>query len=119
MADANPTGDGAPVALSIPPGELAFLRSTFTMARDGIREELATFGERIPDPGPHLRQLAAYCRLLRGLRTLSLVPDREVRELLAHLAEVVDSSNEYRRVVAEHGALVRLLDQIGAAEVAR
>jgi hypothetical protein len=119
MADANPTGDGAPVALSIPPGEMSFLRSTFTMARDGIREELATFGDRIPDPGPHLRQLAAYCRLLRGLSTLSLVPDREICELLAHLLEVVDSSNEYRRVVAEHVALARLLAQIGATGVAR
>lgn len=118
MADANPTGDGAPVALSIPPGELSFLRSTFTMARDGIREELATFGDRIPDPAPHLRQLAAYCRLLTALGTLSLIPDREVRDLVAHVAEVVDSSNEYRRVIAEHIALARLLAQIGPAGAA-
>jgi hypothetical protein len=112
MADANPTGDGAPVALSIPPDELAFLRSTFTMARDGIREELGTFGDRLPDQTSQLRQLAAYCRVLTALATFSVVPDREVRELVAHVAEVVDSSNEYRRVVAEHTALARLLAQI-------
>jgi hypothetical protein len=41
MADESPTGNGATVALSIPPGDLRFPRSTFTMARDDIREELA------------------------------------------------------------------------------
>jgi hypothetical protein len=112
MADTNPTGDGATIALSIPSSDLPFLRSTFTMARDGVREELAMFSERLPDPAQQRRLLAAYDRVVAALRTLSLVPDREVYDLVAHVAEVIDTANDYRRVVEEHRALHGLLNQI-------
>lgn len=115
MAEKNPTGDGASIALTIPPDDLRFLCSTFTMARDGIREELAQFGDRLQGPHRLLGQLAAYGRLLAALGNLSIVPDRETRELVAHIAGVIDAANEYSRVVAEHKALHGFLDQIATS----
>jgi len=115
MAEKNPTGDGPSIALTIPPDDMRFLRSTFTMARDGVREELAQFGDRLQEPQRLLGQLATYGRLLVALGNLSIVPDREVRELVAHVAEVIDTANQYSRVVAEHGALHGLLDQIAGS----
>lgn len=115
MADENPTGDGVAVALSIPSDQLRFLRSTFAMSRDGIREELERFGDRLSDPQRLRRQLAAHARLLAGLCARSIVPDREVRELVAHVADVIDAANEYGRVVAEHTALHGLLTQIASS----
>jgi hypothetical protein len=42
-----------------------------------------------------------------------IVPDRDVRNLLSDLAEIVDRANEYSRVVEEHDALSGLLAQLG------
>lgn len=45
-----------------------------------------------------------------------IVPDREVRDLLSDLAGIIDTGNEYSRVVAEHQALHGLLAQLGGGE---
>ncbi len=45
-----------------------------------------------------------------------IVPDDEVREVVTTLAQIIDGSNEYERVVAEHEALHGLLGQIGGGE---
>jgi DUF438 domain-containing protein len=50
------------------------------------------------------------------LDELVIVPDDEVREVVTTLAQVIDTSNEYERVVAEHEALHGLLTQIGGGE---
>jgi hypothetical protein len=112
MAEKNPMGDGATVALTIPPDDLKFLRSTFTMARDGICDELDKFRGQVREPDRLQREVATYGRLLAALDVLAIVPDAEVREVVAHVAEVIDWGNEYKRVVAEHAALHGLLDQI-------
>ncbi len=45
-----------------------------------------------------------------------IVPDADMRDVLGDLAGIIDSSNEYTRVVAEHEALHGLLDQIKGGE---
>jgi hypothetical protein len=117
MADQNPTGDGAAVALTIPPDDLKFLRSTFAMVRDGLREELVRFPDKLLEPERLQREVATYGRLLDALDALSLsvIPDRKVCEVVAHVAQVIDQGNEYSRVVAEHAALHGLLDQLAGS----
>ena len=116
MADPNPTGRGAAVALQFPAGHVGFLRETFTDAREGVRDELERT-ERPRDPDGLRREETVYGRLLAALDELVIVPDDEVREVLTTLAQIIDTSNEYGRVVAEHEALHGLLTQIeGGAE---
>ena len=62
------------------------------------------------------REEAAYERLLAALDELVIVPDDEVRGVVTTLAQIIDASNEYERVVAEHEALHGLLGQIEGGE---
>jgi len=112
MADENPTGRGTAVALSFTADQVRFLRGIFKAARSGVREELATYPEQLRDPSRLHREEAVYGRLLTALDELVIVPDRDVRDLLRHLAEVIDQDNEYERVVSEHEALHGLLGQL-------
>jgi len=108
MADENPTGHGAAVALNIPADQVRFLRSTFEKARAGVKDELEEFPDQL-DPKRLEREEAAYTRLLAALDEQVIVPDRDVRDLIADLAGIVDRANEYSRVVEEHDALHGLL----------
>ena len=45
-----------------------------------------------------------------------IVPDADVRVVVGDLAKIIDGSNEYERVVAEHEALHGLLAQLGGGE---
>jgi hypothetical protein len=115
MADENPTGHGSAVALSISADQARFLRSTFEKARAGVKDELEEFPDQL-DPKRLEREEAAYARLLAALNELVIVPDRDVRDLVADLAGIVDQANEYSRVVEEHDALHGLLAQLGGGE---
>jgi hypothetical protein len=115
MADENPTGRGSAVALSISADQARFLRSTFEKARAGVKDELEEFPDQL-DPMRLEREEAAYARLLAALNKLVIVPDRDVRDLVADLAGIVDRANEYSRVVEEHEALRGLLAQLGGGE---
>jgi len=115
MADQNPTGRGSAVALNIPADQVRFLRETFAGARAGVRDELEN-SERLKNPDRLRREAAAYGRLLAALDELVIVPDHDVREVVTSLAQVIDGSNEYERVIAEHEALHGLLDQLGGGE---
>jgi hypothetical protein len=116
MADPNPMGRGAAVALQFPAGHVRFLRETFRDALDGVEDELAN-ARQVKDPERLRREEAAYGRLLAALDELVIVPDEEVRTLLGRVAQIIDGSNEYERVAAEHEALHGLLNQIdGGAE---
>jgi hypothetical protein len=115
MADENPTGRGKAVALKLPADHVRFLRDTFRDARAGVRDELEN-SKRLRDPDRLRFEEAVYGRLLASLDELVIVPDHDVREVLTGLAQVIDSSNEYSRVVAEHEALHGLLDQIKGGE---
>jgi len=116
MADRNPTGRGAAVALQFPAGHVRFLRETFGDALDGVRDELAN-ATRPRDPDRLRGEEAAYGRLLAALDELVIVPDDEVREVVGTLAQIIDAGNEYERVFAEHEALYGLLGQIDGSEV--
>ena len=117
MADENPTGRGAAVALQIPTDHIRFLRGVFEKARDGVGDELEEFPDQ-PDPMRLHREHAAYGRLLTALDELVIVPDHDVCEVVGDLAKVIDQGNEHKRVVAEHEALHGLLAQLGGSEVA-
>jgi hypothetical protein len=112
MADSDPTGDGATVALNLPAGHVRFLRGVFEDAREGVSDDLANYPEELKDP-VHLRgELVAYGRLLAALDELTIVPDAEVLAIVADLTQSIDGSNQYRRVVTEHEALHGLLAQL-------
>jgi hypothetical protein len=115
MADENPTGRGAAVALDLPVDHVRFLRGVFEKARDGISDELEEFPGQL-DPKRLHREHAAYGRLLTALDELVIVPDQDVCDLVGGLAGVIDQGNEFERVVAEHEALYGLLGQLEGGE---
>jgi len=115
MADQNPTGRGAAVTLDIPADQARFLRSTFERARAGVKDELEEFPDQL-DPKRLHRERTAYGRLLTALDELVIVPDHDVRDVVGDLVGVIDRGNEYERVVSEHEALHRLLDQLKGGE---
>jgi hypothetical protein len=49
MANQNPTGSGATVALKVPADHIRFLRGTFEKARAGVKDELEAFPDQL-DP---------------------------------------------------------------------
>jgi hypothetical protein len=115
MADENPTGRGKAVALKLPADHVRFLRDTFGDARAGVRDELEN-SKRLKGPDRLRREEAVYGRLLAALDEFVIVPDHDVCEVLIGLAQIIDASNEYERVVTEHEALHGLLDQIKVGE---
>ncbi|MDX6608235.1 MAG: transposase [Solirubrobacterales bacterium] len=58
MADQNPTGSGAAVALALSADQVRFLRSTFQKARVGVKDELEEFRDQL-DPERLRREEAA------------------------------------------------------------
>jgi hypothetical protein len=116
MADQNPTGRGVAVALKIPADQARFLRGLFTSAQAGVRLELKEYPKRLKEPERLRREDAAYGRLLAALDALVIIPDQDVRDVLGDLAGIIDRSNEYSRVVAEHEALHGLHAQLGGGE---
>jgi hypothetical protein len=115
MADENPTGRGAAVALDLPVDHIRFLRGVFEKARGGISDELEEFPGQL-DPKRLHREHAVYGRLLTALDGLVIVPDDDVRDVVGDLSGIIDRGNEYKRVVAEHEALHGLLDQLKGGE---
>jgi hypothetical protein len=116
MADENPTGRGAAVALKLPADHVRFMRGIFTSACAAVRDELTEYPDQLKDPDHLRREVAAYGRLLAALDALVIVPDQDVRDLVGDLAHIIDRGNEYRRVVAEHEALHGLHAQLGGGE---
>ncbi len=116
MAKKNPMGRGSAVALKLPVDQVRFLRGLFTSARAGVRQELKEYPDTLKEPARLRREDAAYGRLLAALDECVIVPDADVRVVVGDLAKIIDGSNEYERVVAEHEALHGLLGQITGGE---
>ncbi len=112
MATDHPTGSGDAVALTITAEDRKFLRSVFTMALQGIRDELADYPEDLNEPTHLRREEGVYEKLLAALESGRIVPDHYTRQVLRDLADLNDRENEYARVVAEHAALLGLRDQL-------
>jgi hypothetical protein len=116
MANRNPTGGGCAVALKISAGNLPFLRRTISAARDGLRDDLERFGDQLQQPRSSLLlEDAVYATLLTALDRRSVVPNDELRAVVARLADAIDRDNEYERVVFEHDAIHGVLAQIEKA----
>jgi hypothetical protein len=112
MSCDNPTADGDAVVLTIPAKHRKFLHDLFEIARSGIREELAQYPKQLKEPRRLHREEAVYKKLIAALDSNSIVPDRDVRDVLRDLAGIYDRENEYERVIAEHEALHGLLGQL-------
>lgn len=112
MSSQNPKGPHGSVGLGICAFHADFLRETFEGARAGVCAELREYPDQVSDPELLRREAAAYSRLLAAIEKRAIVPDAEVREVVADLARAVDRENEYARVVAEHDALHGLLAQL-------
>lgn len=113
MSCHNPKTTGSAVALGLPAHHVSFLRSVFTMALDGIRDELARYPERLKEPARLHREEAVYDALLAALDGCSIAVSADTRCVLCELAQMIDADNEYERVVAEHAALLSLYEQVG------
>lgn len=113
MANENPT-DGHPAAtLTIPAGNVSFLRPVIAAARDGLQEDLDRFAGQLREPASQLRaEIAAYGQLLHALDGGPITLNKKLRDTLARFAETIDDENEYARVVAEHEAIHGLLAQL-------
>jgi hypothetical protein len=116
MANQNPTGGGAIVALTLRSKDRKFLRGFFTDAREGIRDDLTHFPDRVKDPVRLQREEAVYEALLAALDSGSLAVSGDIRCVLCDLALMIDRENEYERVVAEHAALLGIRQQITGAQ---
>lgn len=92
------------------------MRGLFKSARAGVRQELKEYPDQLKEPARLRREDAAYGRLLAALDELVIAPDNDLRAVLGDLAPVIDSGNEYSRVVAEHEALRGLLGQLTGGE---
>lgn len=113
MSCANPTHARSRVPLRTPERHRGFLLETFRLARAALAESLAR-PERLPDRAVKQRDADTYERLLEGVATCSIaIPDVEALRVLEAVLDATDAGNEYGRVLAEHAALIGLLDQIG------
>ena len=113
MADENPTDHGDAVSLKITPADAEFMRRVFTMALDGIRDELDNYPDDLREPKHLHREEGIYESLLAALDGGPIIPDHYIRQVLHDLTEMNDRENEYVRVVAEHDALLGLQAQLG------
>lgn len=117
MADENPTGRGSAVTLNMPADQIGFLRGLFKSARAGVRQELKEYPHQLKEPARLRREDAAYGRLLAALDELVIVPEDDLCAVLGDLAKIIDSANEYSRVIAEHEALHGLLGQLTEGKI--
>jgi len=111
MADSNPTGPGATVALTMQSHHVSFLKGVLETCKRGVEGDLASAGSH-PNRERAEREAAAYGHLLRSLDSRAIVPDVNVIEVVERLAESVDTENDYDRAVREHRALCGLLGQL-------
>jgi hypothetical protein len=112
MADSHPIDNGPTAALTLSADHIRILRGVFEDAHEGAREDLANYPEGLKDPAHLRRDVDAYGQLLTALDESEVVPDAEVLAVVRDLAKMIDGSNEYGRVVAEHDALHGLLEQL-------
>lgn len=113
MSFIHPTGRGA-VPIRTPDRHRGFLLETFSLGRAAITESLAR-PETLADPPRKQREAGAYDRLIAAINYGSIIaPDPDSQRVVEALLEANDHENDYERVIAEHAALVGLLDQMGA-----
>jgi hypothetical protein len=108
MANGNSTDDGTPVVLTLPNAHRDFLYRTVAVFKKGADKDLRG---KLTDAQRNRckRESAAYGRLLRGLKARRIVPDPDVIEVAAKMAEVIDAGIDFQKAMLEHRATCRLL----------
>lgn len=99
-----------------PPSIESFCAISLRSRATGFEKELTQYPKQLKEPRRLRREEAAYEKLLAALDSDSIVPDRDVRDVLRDLAEIYDRENEHERVITEHEALHGLLGQMGEGE---
>jgi len=113
MSCPNPKGARGRAPLSTPERHRGFLLETFRLGHAALAESLAR-PERQPDRATKRREADTYERLIEAVGACEIaIPDPDARRVVEAVLDATDAENEYGRVVAEHAALVGLLDQIG------
>jgi hypothetical protein len=113
MSCANPTHARSRVPLRTPERHRGFLLETFRLGRAALAESLAR-PERLPDRGAKQREADTYERLIEAVGACEIaIPDPDALRVVEAVRDATDADNEYGRVVAEHAALIGLLDQLG------
>lgn len=109
MADSNPMGDSRLVPVDLPDELAAVLRRDLSGWIDSLDADLRK-PERLVDPDRTRADLAAYRRLLDGVKEKGIrVPDPDAARLLREAAEAHDEESGYAEVVATHEAMHCLL----------
>lgn len=111
MATDNPTAGDDPVRLSLYEHHEDFLRATLGAFKGGIERDLERDVVR-PNRERLEQDIAAYERLLEGIAVGEVLPDEEVLQVAANLAESIDNANDYQQVMLEHRACCTLLMQL-------
>jgi hypothetical protein len=109
MSCTHPTGAHGRAPLRTSERHRGFLTETFRLARGAAIDALAT-----SDRPARQGDADALERLIAGVGACEIeIPDAAALRVLEAVLEATDAGDEYGRVVAEHAALVGLLDQFG------
>ena len=109
MAEHNPTDDSRLVPLDLPDAQAAILRRDIGDWIEALETDLRD-PERLEDPERTRADLAAYRRLLDGVKEGGIwLPDERAARLLRQAADAHDSENGYAEVVSVHDAMHALL----------
>ncbi|HET7053878.1 MAG TPA: hypothetical protein VFI09_08190 [Solirubrobacterales bacterium] len=109
MSCTNPTGHGA-VPIQTPERHRRSLLEAFSPGRAAVADPLAKPAP-LADPQREASEADTYDRLIAAIEAGSMVAlDPEAQWLVEVLLEANDHESGYGRVVAEHAALVGLLD---------
>ncbi len=113
MATDNPRGDSRLVPLELPDAQAAILRPDIGDWIEALEADLET-PERLEDPDRTRADLAAYRRLLGGVKEGGIwLPDERAARLLGEAADAHDRETGYAEVVATHDAMHALLAALG------
>ena len=109
MATDNPTDDSRLVPLDLLDAQALILRRDLGDWIEALEADLRE-PERLEDPERTRADLAAYRRLLDGVKEGGIrVPDERAVCLLREAADAHDRETEYAEVVATHDAMHALL----------
>lgn len=113
MATDNPMGDSRLVPLDLPDAQRRILRRDLGAWIESLEADLRE-PDRLEDPERTRADLAAYCRLLDGVKEGGIwLPDERAASLLGEAADAHDQETGYAEVVATHDAMHALLAALG------
>ena len=113
MADENPMADRRLVPVNLPDKFAMLLRRDLAGWIESLEADLRD-PARLEDPERTRAELAAYRRLLDGVKEGGIwLPDERAARLLREAADAHDQATDYQEVVATHDAMHALLAALG------